>query len=78
MPNLDRTGPNSQGPMTGRKSGRCNNNKTVKTSDNVQKDNEVVYGAGRGGRPWGGGLGKCFGGGRNRGRGKGFGRNRAY
>jgi len=83
MPNLDRTGPQGQGPMTGRRMGRCSNNKTTKTSDTTEKstgENEILYGVGRGGRPWGGGMGRCFGGGRWRGWGRrrGFGENQTF
>jgi hypothetical protein len=77
MPNFDRTGPQGQGAMTGRRRGRCNDTKTTQTEKSTEQsaDNkEVVYGLGRGGRPRGGGG---FGNGgskvQGRGRGRGFG-----
>ena len=33
MPGIDRTGPAGQGPMTGRRMGRCNPSQTGKTDD---------------------------------------------
>jgi hypothetical protein len=33
MPGIDRTGPAGQGPMTGRRMGRCNPSGTRKTDD---------------------------------------------
>ncbi|MHB8871483.1 MAG: DUF5320 domain-containing protein [Candidatus Doudnabacteria bacterium] len=77
MPNFDRTGPQGQGPMTGRKRGRCRDTQTSqseKTTEQTAENKEVVYGLGRGGRPrGGGGLGNRFGSGSGRGRGRGFG-----
>ncbi|MBA4312346.1 MAG: hypothetical protein C0417_06925 [Chlorobiaceae bacterium] len=76
MPNLDRTGPNNQGPMTGRKRGRCRDTESVqnvKTESQSKETNEVIYGVGRGGRPRGGGKGNCYGGGQGQGRGRGRG-----
>ena len=82
MPNFDRTGPQGQGSMTGRKRGRC---RDIQTSQNEKSENqsaenkEVVSGLGRGGRPRGGGeIGKQLGGvgigkGQGRGRGRGLG-----
>ncbi|HET55500.1 MAG TPA: hypothetical protein ENN33_09830 [Ignavibacteria bacterium] len=69
MPNLDGTGPEGRGPLTGRKRGRCRD-KDSSIKESTEKD-DFVYGRGRGGRPRGGGFG--FGGGRRR-HGKGFGR----
>ncbi len=81
MPNLDGTGPLGQGPMTGRRRGRCRDTQTIQTekaTEQSSENKEVVYGLGRGGRPrGGGGFGNRFGGpagkGRGRGRGRGFG-----
>ena len=78
MPNLDRTGPQGQGAMTGRKRGHCNNTKTAqteKTTEQSAENKEVVYGLGRGGRPrgGGGGLGNGSGAGKGQGRGRGRG-----
>lgn len=77
MPNFDRTGPQGQGAMTGRRRGRCNDTKTTQTEKSTEQsaDNkEVVYGLGRGGRPrGGGGFGNGGGKGQGRGRGRGFG-----
>lgn len=61
MPGFDRTGPNGQGPITGRGLGRCN----APSNDRTEEDES------RGGR--GRGSGFAFGRGRGRG-GRGFGR----
>ena len=78
MPNLNGTGPQGQGAMTGRKRGRCKNNQTLqteKTTEQTAENKEVVYGLGRGGRPrGGGGMGNRFGGGSGKGQGRGRGR----
>ncbi|MBU1299461.1 MAG: DUF5320 domain-containing protein [Bacteroidetes bacterium] len=74
MPNLNGTGPQGQGAMTGRRRGRCRDTQTMqieKSESQTAENKEVVYGVGRGGRPRGGGKGNCHGGRR------GFGRNRA-
>ena len=58
MPNLDGTGPQGQGAMTGRRRGRCRDTETKqieKTENQNIESNNVVYGLGRGGRPHGGG-----------------------
>jgi len=60
MPGLDKTGPNGQGPMTGRKMGTCGEN----TNDNQQ--NNLPIGRGQGG------IGRGLGRGGGRGRGRGF------
>lgn len=75
MPNLDRTGPKGQGPMTGWKTGLCRDKNAGK--EDKETDDNVVYGLGRGGRPYGGGRGWGWGwgGGRRRGFRGGFGRN---
>lgn len=78
MPGFDKTGPNGQGPMSGRRRGRCRDTKPEETTDNnAVNNNEIVYGLGRRGKPRGGGFGKGFGGGSGngmgRGRGRGFG-----
>lgn len=61
MPNFDRTGPQGQGAMTGRKRGRCGDTKATQTENSIEQsveNKEVVYGLGRGGKPRGcGGLG---------------------
>ncbi len=85
MPNFDGTGPQGQGPLTGRGRGHCRDIKTSQTEKSEAaienaENKEVIYGLGRGGRPRGG-AGNRFGGGfgqgagrRNgRGRGRGFG-----
>lgn len=58
MPGLDRTGPLGRGPMTGRGLGLCGG---------TTRWRGVVFGAGRGGIPWGCGQGRVWGGGRGRG-----------
>ena len=72
MPGLDRTGPNGEGPRTGRGLGKCNpaNRKDSDTRENDQQD--------FGGRGFRGGPGWSGGGGRGRGRGFGRGRGRGW
>ncbi len=65
MPGLDHTGPRGEGPMTGGGFGNCNPN-----ASNQAANRNALLGVGRGGRPRGGGRGRCFGGGRG-GRGRG-------
>lgn len=76
MPNFDRTGPQGQGVLTGRKRGRCNNTQTAQTEKKTDQPTEnkiIEYGIGRGGEPRGeAGFGNRFGGG-DRGRGRRFG-----
>ena len=59
MPGLDKTGPNGQGAMTGRKMGICAGN------ENAGQQNVPPAGLGLG-------LGRGFGRGGGRGRGRGF------
>ena len=81
MPNLDGTGPEGKGALTGRRRGKCRDTQITqveKTENQSAEDKEVNYGLGRGGRPRGrGGFGNRFGGGvgkgQGRGRGRGFG-----
>jgi len=76
MPGFDKTGPEGQGSMTGRKRGLCREDikeTSEKSSTQSSSENEVLYGVGRGGRPYGGGRGHCYGGGRRR---RGFGNGR--
>lgn len=94
MPNLNGTGPLGEGPKTGWKMGNCkkttSENDTVETSDAENKqtnEGEVIYGLGRGGKPFGGGgmgfgnrnrnrNGMGFRGNRGKGMGRGRGRGR--
>ncbi|HDR73327.1 MAG TPA: hypothetical protein ENN85_05410 [Methanoculleus sp.] len=75
MPGYDGTGPRGQGPMTGRGMGYCNPANAPQTGTAEPGTGYApayrypVYGVGRGGLPRGGGMGRCFGGGR-RGRGR--------
>ncbi len=65
MPNFNGRGPLGEGSMTGWKMGNCkkttSQSDTVETSDAENKqtnEGEVIYGLGRGGRPFvGGGMG---------------------
>ncbi|MDZ7626712.1 MAG: DUF5320 domain-containing protein [Ignavibacteriaceae bacterium] len=53
MPNFDGTGPSGQGPLTGRRRGRCRDTKTAKTEKleiKTVENKETTYGFGRGGR----------------------------
>ena len=61
MPGFDGTGPGGQGPRTGGGFGWCPPGAGPAAGAGP---GGVVYGVGRGGRPWGGGRGRCFGGGR--------------
>jgi hypothetical protein len=75
MPNLNGTGPHGQGPMTGGRRGRCRNPQlrglpTAKQTGEA----EETFGLGRGGRPYGGGKGNCYGGGKFRNTGKAAGK----
>jgi hypothetical protein len=80
MPGFDGKGPMGKGPMTGRKGGKCRVAKTTQNantaSDQPLEDQVTNLGAGRGGKPRGGGKGNCFGGGKGKGQsgGGGFGR----
>jgi len=58
MPGLDRTGPSGAGPKTGWGLGRC---RTYAT-EGLGTLGGSFRGVGRGGAPWGGGRGRCFGG----------------
>lgn len=64
MPDQDHTGPVGEGPRTGGGKGKC-------PPQNGSDAAEEVLGVGRGGRPRGGGRGRCFGGGRGNGAGRG-------
>ncbi len=68
MPNLNGTGPQGQGPLTGRRSGRCRDTEKAEAQNKSSESKEVIYGLGRGGRPRGGG-----GFGKGRGARRGFG-----
>lgn len=67
MPGLNRRGPNEEGPMTGRKMGRCNPNNKGKTDDEImqsslissQPNKRMDCGRGRAGK--GLGLGRGLG-----------------
>ncbi len=73
MPNLDVTGPQGHGPLTGRRRGRCNDSEKSEALNKNEEKSEIIYGLGRGGRPCGGaGFGKGLG------RRRGFGRNQTF
>jgi hypothetical protein len=72
MPNLNGTGPQGEGPLTGRRRGRCRDTEKSETQKNPSENKDVIYGLGRGGKPHGGGTGK------GQGRRKGFGRNQTF
>lgn len=71
MPGFDQTGPMGQGPLTGRRRGRCRDTQTTQTEKTSGQniESKEVLGLGRSGRPRGGaGFGKGGGrGGRRRG-----------
>ncbi len=53
MPGFDRSGPRGQGPRTGGGRGDC---------PPAPEETAAFRGVGRGGVPWGGGRGNCWGG----------------
>jgi hypothetical protein len=59
MPGFSRTGPSGAGPRTGWGRGLCG---TTGGSSRFSWGG-ILRGIGRGGIPWGGGKGRCFGGG---------------
>ncbi|HUT35339.1 MAG TPA: DUF5320 domain-containing protein [Planctomycetota bacterium] len=61
MPGFDGTGPLGMGPRTGGGFGWC---PPAAGPVPPRVGGGVLYGIGRGGRPWGGGRGRGFGGGR--------------
>jgi hypothetical protein len=63
MPNLDGTGPEGRGPLTGRRRGRCRNDKKnqADVSENKSRnEDEIFYESGHGKRPRGRGRGRGF------------------
>jgi len=58
MPGFDRSGPAGGGPRTGFGRGPCGG----QTGTGRRISQGIGFGAGRGGRPRGGGRGRCFGG----------------
>ncbi|MDQ7781912.1 MAG: DUF5320 domain-containing protein [Desulfomonilaceae bacterium] len=58
MPGFDRTGPYGAGPRTGWGMGRCGGY----AGEGGRFARGSLRGVGRGGAPWGGGRGRCFGG----------------
>jgi len=74
MPGFDQTGPRGQGPMTGRRMGRCTNygagvkNQPTETKENTNENlpenfqgQGFGFGRGRGGRGFGMGRGRGWG-----------------
>ena len=78
MPNLDGTGPQGKGPLTGRKRGLCRDKQTTKiekTENQHGENNKSVYSHRRGRQPRrGGGFGNRFSGGYGKGQGRALGR----
>jgi hypothetical protein len=58
MPGFDRTGPFGAGPRTGWGAGLCG----IPGARGTGALGGTLRGVGRGGFPWGGGRGRCFGG----------------
>lgn len=58
MPGFDRTGPGGRGPATGWGRGGC----APRSGGRRPSPLGAMRGIGRGGVPWGGGRGRCFGG----------------
>lgn len=66
MANKNGKGPLGQGPLTGWGNGRCRRNSNIVKSEIIKTESEkTTLGFGKGGNPYGGGKGKCWGGGRN-------------
>lgn len=63
MPGYDKTGPMGKGPGTGGGRGFCEPG----VRSDVNTGSSSVYGAGRGGAPYGGGRGRVWAGGRKQG-----------
>ena len=64
MPNLNGTGPLGQGSGTGGKMGRCHGaqkEQIQKSEDQSTDKAATLIGLGRGGKPFGGGMGKGVG-----------------
>ena len=59
MPGLNRKGPQGDGPMTGRKMGRCNPNNKGKTDDEILQNRDSSLEPSQG---MGRGMGRCQGG----------------
>ena len=79
MPNFDGTGPQGQGPLSGRKRGRCIGMEKADTQNQSSENKEVIFGLGRGGRPrGGGGFGQAQKGQQGQGRRRGFERNQTF
>ena len=73
MPNLDGTGPQGKGPLTGRRRGQCRNDQNENSEKKSIENEETIYGFGFGRKSRSGNRG----GGRDnkhRGMGRGFGR----
>lgn len=75
MPNLNGTGPEGKGALTGRRRGRCRESQIENSENQTVDEKELKIGLGRGGRPRGRGLGNRFGGGFGKGQGRGRGRD---
>ncbi len=78
MPGLNRRGPQGEGPMTGRRMGRCNPENKGKTDDEIlqNRDSSITPAQGTG---RGLGLGRGFGIGRGQGGpGRGLGRQNRF
>jgi len=73
MPNLDGSGPQGQGPLTGRRRGISRDSEKSESLKKPEESREVIYGLGRGGKPRGGG-----GFGKGQGRRRGYGRNQTF
>ncbi|MBU2492959.1 MAG: DUF5320 family protein [Bacteroidetes bacterium] len=71
MPNLNGTGPEGKGALTGRRRGRCRESQIENSENQTADEKELKIGLGRGGRPRGRGLGNRFGGGFGKEQGRG-------
>lgn len=72
MPGLNRRGPQGEGPMTGRRMGRCNPDNQGKTDDEILQNKDLSQESGQG-------MGHGFGFVRGQGgRGRGLGRQNRY
>lgn len=72
MPGLNRQGPQGEGPMTGRRMGRCNPENKGKTDEEILQNKDLSQESGQG-------MGRGFGFARGQGRlGRGLGRQNRF
>lgn len=78
MPGFDQRGPQGQGPMTGRKEGKCTNFGNGNAQEKIEEAPLNQQNSWNENRPFGRGLGMQRGAGRGRGRTRGSGRRGGF